>query len=111
MCTRTEAGLALEGSQVYSPESLAIAFCTSNRLLVSTPFSVTSEMPPRGESKLMSWNDNGNMEWKMRCQFHTYNSSRGQRKLTASACTASQARTFDDLLLVGWLLVTAMRPS
>uniref|UniRef100_A0A8D8JE03 (northern house mosquito) hypothetical protein n=2 Tax=Culex pipiens TaxID=7175 RepID=A0A8D8JE03_CULPI len=54
MCTRTEAGFAFEGSHVYSPESLAIAFWTSSRLEVSTPFSVTSEMPPRGESKFMS---------------------------------------------------------
>lgn len=56
MCTLTDVGLALDGSQVYTPESLWIAFCTSNRLVVRTPFSVTKEMPPRGESKLIVCN-------------------------------------------------------
>lgn len=46
--------MAFEGSQVYRPESLAMAFCTNSRLVVRMPFSVTSEMPPLGESKLMS---------------------------------------------------------
>jgi hypothetical protein len=35
------------------PESLGIAFCTNSRLVVRTPFSVTNDIPPRGESKLI----------------------------------------------------------
>lgn len=54
MCTRTLAGLALEGSHVYSPVSEGIAFWMSRRLVVMGPFSVTRLMPPRGESKLIT---------------------------------------------------------
>lgn len=56
MCTLTDVGLALDGSHVYKPESLCSAFCINNRLVVSTPFSVTNEIPPRGESKLICCN-------------------------------------------------------
>jgi hypothetical protein len=35
------------------PESLGMAFCTNSRLVVRTPFSVTNDIPPRGESKLI----------------------------------------------------------
>lgn len=35
------------------PESLEMAFCTNSRLVVRTPFSVTNDIPPRGESKLI----------------------------------------------------------
>jgi hypothetical protein len=55
MCTRTLAGLALEGSHVYSPVSEGIAFWMRRRLVVTGPFSVTRLMPPRGESKLITW--------------------------------------------------------
>lgn len=55
MWTRTEIGLALDGAHVYIPESLWMAFCTSRRLVVRRPFSVTSEIPPRGESKFITY--------------------------------------------------------
>lgn len=42
-------------NEVGSPESLGIAFCTNSRLVVRTPFSVTNDIPPRGESKLIVW--------------------------------------------------------
>lgn len=54
MCTRAVAGLAFDGAQVYCPESLEIAFWINSRLVVRTPFSVTSDMPPRGESKFIT---------------------------------------------------------
>lgn len=55
MCTRTEIGLAFDGAHVYIPESLWMAFCTSRRLVVRRPFSVTSDIPPRGESKFITY--------------------------------------------------------
>lgn len=64
MWTLTDVGFALDGSHVYKPESLWIAFCTNNRLVVRTPFSVTSEMPPRGESKLIGWKKKKRNKWK-----------------------------------------------
>lgn len=54
ICTRTDVGFAFEGVHVYRPESCCIAFCTSKRLVVKTPFSVTNDIPPRGESKFMT---------------------------------------------------------
>jgi hypothetical protein len=51
--TRTDAGLAFDGVHVYNPESVEMAFWTNKRLVVKTPFSVTKEMPPLGESKLI----------------------------------------------------------
>lgn len=54
MCTRIVAELALEGAQVYTPESVGAAFWIRRRLVVVGPFSVTRLMPPRGESKLMT---------------------------------------------------------
>lgn len=42
-----------EALRLIVPESLGMAFCTRSRLVVRTPFSVTSEIPPRGESKLI----------------------------------------------------------
>lgn len=83
MCTRTEVGLALDGAHVYLclretnerdklvaliqrlciyrevctyiPESLWMAFCTSKRLVVRRPFSVTKLIPPRGLSKFITY--------------------------------------------------------
>lgn len=57
MWTRTEAGFAFDGEHVYMPESLWIAFWTNKRLVVKRPFSVTNEMPPRGESKFITCNN------------------------------------------------------
>lgn len=50
MCTRTLTEFALDGVQVYTPESDCTAFCRSNLLVVTAPFSVTKLIPPRGES-------------------------------------------------------------
>jgi hypothetical protein len=41
------------GKRFIIPESLGMAFCTNSRLVVRTPFSVTNDIPPRGESKLI----------------------------------------------------------
>lgn len=49
--------------EIISPESLGMAFCTNSRLVVRTPFSVTNDIPPRGESKLIVWK-NGRTKWK-----------------------------------------------
>lgn len=57
ICTRTEPGATVDGAQVYLPESEWRAFWTSRRLVVSTPFSVTNEMPPLGESKFITCNE------------------------------------------------------
>lgn len=57
-CTRMLPGFALLGLHVYKPESAGTAFCIINRLDVSRPFSVTRLIPPRGESKLISWKKN-----------------------------------------------------
>lgn len=49
------AGKERELERFIIPESLGIAFCTNSRLVVRTPFSVTNDIPPRGESKLIVW--------------------------------------------------------
>lgn len=46
---------ALDGEHVYNPESFCDAFCIRRRLVVTGPFSVTRLIPPRGESKLITW--------------------------------------------------------
>lgn len=46
----------------YIPESLWMAFCTSRRLVVRRPFSVTNDMPPRGESKFITFWSNKNKQ-------------------------------------------------
>lgn len=53
ICTRTEDAVILVGSQAYMPESFATAFWISSLLVVVVPFSVSRDMPPRGESNLM----------------------------------------------------------
>lgn len=53
--TRTVIGLAFDGAHVYDPESLCMAFWTSRRLVVRRPFSVTNDIPPRGESKFITY--------------------------------------------------------
>lgn len=54
---------AFSWSEIVSPESLGMAFCTNSRLVVRVPFSVTNDIPPRGESKLIVWKE-GLGKWK-----------------------------------------------
>jgi len=49
-CTVIDFGWALLGLQVYRPESDGFASCTSRKLVVLSPFSVTTETPPLVES-------------------------------------------------------------
>ncbi len=37
-------------AHLYTPESAAAALCMSRWLVVDSPFSITRETPPRGES-------------------------------------------------------------
>ncbi|GBP47514.1 hypothetical protein EVAR_30602_1 [Eumeta japonica] len=52
--TFAEATGALSGPHTYTPASDARALCTSSRLVLWAPFSVTSDMPPRAESKFIT---------------------------------------------------------
>lgn len=49
-CTVMDLGCALLGLHVYLPESLGLACCTNRKLVVLSPFSVTTETPPLDES-------------------------------------------------------------
>lgn len=73
MWTRTEIGFAFEGAHVYIPLSLWMAFCTSRRLVVRRPFSVTSDIPPRGESKFITY-----WRWKKGKQKHEHEKNNQQ---------------------------------
>lgn len=50
MCTLTVTGLAFDGEQVYFPESDFRARCIKRNDVVTSPFSVITDTPPRGES-------------------------------------------------------------
>lgn len=63
-CTVMFAGDALEGLQSYRPESESCAFWMSSEQVVSSPFSMMTVTPPRGESYPIIWDEdegfNGN---------------------------------------------------
>lgn len=48
--TLTVLGFACVGKHVYFPESDILAFCMSKYDVVTSPFSVITDTPPRGES-------------------------------------------------------------
>lgn len=55
ICTFIVSGLAFVGLHVYFPESGSLARCISKFEIVMSPFSVITETPPRGESKLITY--------------------------------------------------------
>lgn len=63
LCVRITQYFRILWSEIVSPESLGMAFCTNSRLVVRAPFSVTNDIPPRGESKLIVWKE-GLGKWK-----------------------------------------------